>query len=58
MNELKKGHDIIDILGIMPQFSKIRHVSISKIQVSGLNDEIYKQIDPDDPLSKTGCFHL
>ncbi len=61
MNELKKGHDIIDILGIMPQFSKIRHVSISKIQVSGLNDEIYKQIDPDDPaiedLAASICEH-
>jgi hypothetical protein len=33
----------------MVESTKIRLVSISKIRVSGLNDQIYKQVDPDDP---------
>jgi len=45
----------------MFETSKIRQVSISEIQVSGLNDEIYKQVDPDDPaiedLAASICEH-
>jgi hypothetical protein len=41
--------------------SKIRQVSISEIRVSGLNDDIYKQVDPDDPsigdLASSICEH-
>ena len=60
MNELKK-QDMTDILGMMFEISKIRQVSISEIQVSGLNDEIYKQVDPNDPaiedLAASICEH-
>ncbi len=41
--------------------SKIRQVSISKIRVSALNDQIYRQVDPDDPaiedLAASICEH-
>ena len=45
----------------MFETSKIRQVSISEIRVSGLNDAIYKQVDPDDPsigdLAASICEH-
>ena len=47
MLELKKQD--LSIVLEMFETSKIRQVSISKIRVSGLNDEIYRQVDPDDP---------
>ena len=60
MCELKK-QDMSIFLGMMFETSKIRQVSISEIQVSGLNDEIYKQVDPDDPaiedLAASICEH-
>jgi len=60
MGELKK-QDMADILGMMFDTSKIRQVSISEIKVSGLNDEIYKQVNPNDPaiedLATSICEH-
>ena len=47
MLELKKQD--LSIFLEMFETSKIRQVSISEIRVSGLNDAIYKQVDPDDP---------
>ena len=47
MLELKKQD--LSIFLEMFETSKIRQVSISEIRVSGLNDAIYKQVDPNDP---------
>ena len=59
MLELKKQD--LSIFLEMFETSKIRQVSISEIRVSGLNDAIYKQVDPDDPsienLAASICEH-
>ena len=59
MLELKKQD--LSIILEMFDTSKIRQVSISEIRVSGLNDAIYKQVDPDDPsigdLAASICEH-
>ena len=49
MFELASHTGFIDGYEHLVESSKIRQVSISEIRVSGLNDEIYKQVDPDDP---------
>ena len=59
MLELKKQD--LSIVLEMFETSEIRQVSISEIRVSGLNDAIYKQVDPNDPsiedLAASICEH-
>ncbi len=53
MYKLKKQDiDYSEVDENQVESSKIRLVSISKIRVSGLNDRLYKQVDPDDPAIK------